>query len=141
MIGEQFSADLFQNDGVIQILRDYKDNHFPHIQCNQSSFSGKTYPFVVPNETTVDFGRVTSLPGYIIHDSEFFPGIYQNLISPMFSVYLDNSDLIIHVDKFKSAMLDKLDYERQTNQGCKFRLFHVRSGYFSPSLNRKLDQY
>lgn len=141
MIGEQFSIDLSQNKDCIQIIHDYKDNHFPHLQCNQRSFSGKTYSFMVPVESVVDNGRITSLPGYIIHDSEFFPGIYQNLISPMFSVYMDNSDLTFHINKFKGTMLARLNYERQIHPEDRLRFSHIRSGYFSSSLNGKLDQY
>ncbi|MCX6727109.1 MAG: hypothetical protein NTY75_04900 [Candidatus Shapirobacteria bacterium] len=141
MINENLLRDLSLNEDHVCLLHDYKDNHFPHKQCCQKSFSGKTYEFVVPTEEIVDDGNITTLPGYIISNQEFYPGIYQNLISPMFSVYLDSGDITDKTSLFKQMMLGRLLEERKINKNINFQSSHVRQDYFSISLINSLNKY
>ena len=141
MVNERLLRDLSLNEDHVCLLRDYKDNHFSHKQCCQKSFSGKTYEFIVPTEEIVDDGNITTLPGYIISNQEFYPGIYQNLISPMFSVYLDNDVINNKINLFKQIILDRLLKEKETNKEDNFQSSHVRQDYFSPSLTNSLNKY
>ena len=141
MVNENLLRDLSLNKDHVCLLRDYKDNHFSHKRCCQKSFSDKTYEFIVPPEEIVDDGNITTLPGYIISNQEFYPGIYQNLISPMFSVYLDNDDINNKVNLFKQVILDRLLKEKETNKEDNFQSSHVRQDYFSSSLTNSLNKY
>lgn len=143
MVDDKLSNDLSLNKDQCYLLRDYKDNHFPHKYCSQKSFSDRIYQFPVPKEINVNNGNITTLLGYAINDGEFYPGIYQNLISPVFSVFLDNNqtELTKKVISFKENMINRLNKERFENYNKKFQFSHVRHNFFSPSLTNSLNKY
>lgn len=143
MVNENLLTDLTLNEDKVCTLYDYKDNHFPYQKCCQKSFTNNTHEYTVPIEKTVDGGNITILPSYIISNEEFYPGIYLNLISPMFSTYLDNDQgkIISKVDLFKKIMIDRLSKERVKDINSKFQFSHIRQEYFSPSLTNLLDKY
>lgn len=143
MIDDKLSNDLSLNEDQCYLLRDYKDNHFPHKYCSQKSFSNRMYQFPIPKELDVENGNITTLLGYAINNGEFYPGIYQNLISPMFSVCLDNdrTKLTNKIVSFKENMIDRLNKERFKSYNDKFQFSHIRHNYFSPSLTNSLNKY
>lgn len=143
MIHSNLLKDLVMNKNINYLLRDYKDNVFPYKKCRQKSFSNKTYEFIVAVEKLSSDDNITTLPGYIIYEKELFTGIYQNLISPMFSVYLDNTggEIIKEISQFKEIMIDRLHKEQLINKDDKFRFSHVRQTYFSPSVINLLSKY
>ncbi len=138
MTNTQLQADLVEGHNRVSILRDYKANSFPHDFCRQQTFTGEVYPYEVPDQKPVQGGIITELPGYIIKDGNFFPGIYQNLISPLFTVEFDNDGFVKkNVEVFKKIMDGQVEKTKKSGQSADLLRSHIRHEIFSPSLFRR----
>lgn len=138
MVGKDFEDDLSTNKDTVSLLRDYKANEFPYQVCAQQNFLGEQYEYKVPTQQRVDGGVIMELPAYIIQNQHFYPGIYQNLISPCFSVSYDRTgDTTKKVIKFSTVMEKRLKEEHGEQPLAKLLKSHIRHKIFSPELFKK----
>ena len=137
MVGKQFQNDLLSDQDTIVVLNDFKAKEFPHAVCAQQNFLGEQYAFDVPAQRSVDGGVITELPSYIIQNHHFYPGIYQNLISPCFSVCYDRGGTMDRVTKFKSIMGKRAEQEKGACPEAQLLKSHIRHKIFSPELFKK----
>lgn len=86
-------------------MKDYKSEPFSHASCLQMNFDGVPCPYVVPEQKSVMNGTIAELPAYIVRDHAFYPGIYQNLISPSFFIFHDrDGTLTDDISAFKKTI-------------------------------------
>jgi hypothetical protein len=138
MNNEQISADLARNEDVVFAVRDYKAKPFEHGTCIQQSFDGENYPYIVPNQKETERGIIARLPGYIIQGGRFYPGLYQNLISPEFAVFDDATGYTsAMVGRFQRLMLERMRQEKEIRPSSSTTKSHIRNRVFAPE--RYLD--
>lgn len=138
MVGKYFEDDLSTDKDKVAILRDYRAKEFPHKACAQQNFLGEQYEYRVPPQRQVSGGVITELPAYIIQNQHFYPGIYQNLISPCFSVSYDRTgNTTKRVVKFRDTMEKRLRKEMSEQPNAKLLKSHIRHKIFSPELFKK----
>lgn len=138
MVGKDFEDDLSTNKDKVSLLRDYRAKEFPHQICAQQNFVGEQYEYKVPRQQQVDGGVITELPAYIIQNQHFYPGIYQNLLSPCFSVSYDRTgDTTKKVVKFSNTMEKRLKEENGDQPLTQLLKSHIRHKIFSPELFKK----
>lgn len=141
MIGSDLEDDLSANQDKVLVLKDYRAKEFSHKVCAQQNYLGEQYKYEVPQQQSVDGGLVVELPAYIIHGQHFYPGIYQNLISPGFSVVYDKTgDTTERVRKFRDVMGERLKEERLDQTDAQLLKSHIRYRIFSPELLKKYLQ-
>lgn len=130
-----------QQSDSLRTLKDYKAKPFSHAKCVQTGFDGSSYTFVVPEQTKTEEGVIALLPSYALQSNRFYPGIYQNLISPRFSVFTDRTGETTELVKnFRTVMEAQLEKERQLfpNQPHSLLRSHIRFPIFSPHLSHRL---
>ena len=133
MNGSGLENDMKRGEDTVLAIRDYKPRRFEHTACNQQSFDGSVYNYVVPDHKKADQGYVVEIPGYIINGQRLYPGLYQNVISPEFSVYFDRGGQTTEiVERFKNTVIQSIQRERATNQIASLALSHIRHQVFSP---------
>lgn len=137
MNNERIENDLAKNEDVVFPVRDYKAKRFEHSECIQQGFDGSEFSYV-PQQTETDNGLITTLPGYAISRGRFYPGLYQNLISPEFSVFYDATGATNRVvAKFCDIILRRLQGERAIFPEATLANSHIRNRIFAPG--RYLD--
>ncbi|MFA6382278.1 MAG: hypothetical protein WCX08_03385 [Candidatus Buchananbacteria bacterium] len=141
MTDRDFGGDLSANKDKVATIRDYKAKEFPHKVCAQQNFLGEKYEYSVPPQRQVDGGVIVELPSYIIQNQHFYPGIYQNLISPCFSISYDRTgNTSKRVAKFKDTMEKRLQEEMGEQPRAELLKSHIRYRIFSPELFKKYQQ-
>ncbi|MFH1972449.1 MAG: hypothetical protein ABIJ18_03140 [archaeon] len=131
---------LEREEDSILVLNDYKARNFPYTICPQQGFDGKVFRYDVPTQREVNGGVIVGLPGYIINQGNFYPGLYQNLISPSFHVFYDPSgEITKEVIKLKKIMLSQLEKEKGANPTKHLLKSHIRHKIFSSSLFKKFN--
>lgn len=141
MVGSQLEADL-QNarvkDNVFEV-KDFKPRRFEHPAANQRGFDGSQYAYPASEQPPFEGGVLATLPGYIIHEGKFYPGLYQNLVSPNFKVLFDSTgDTTIAVNGFRRIVSDYIRSERAKSNIADLSLSHTRSGIFAPNRYRDI---
>lgn len=81
-------------------LLDYKAESFPHQIMKQKNMIGAETLFQV-SEQPVQNGVITKLPVYKLDGNNFVPGIYHNLISPMFELFFGSNHIKNIIDEFR----------------------------------------
>ena len=134
MCGGDFIDDLNATGNKVKTLRDYKAKRFEHATCNQLNFFGEVFPYTVPDQVQVSKGFVAEIPSYVIQDGKLYPGLYQNLISPEFLVFYDNTGAINEmVEIFRDSIGDRITRESHMHsQKGSLKRSHFRNQFFAP---------
>lgn len=133
MNGSQLRDDVTRRENTTLVVRDYKPRLFEHAVCAQRSFDGSVHEYEVPEQTAVEQGFLAQLPGYVVADGKFYPGLYQNLISPEFEVLYDsNGSTTEVVEGFRQIVLDYIDEEKKQGHIANVPLSHIRGSLFAP---------
>jgi len=139
MTGSELSRDLAQaadKDTVFE-LRDFKPRRFEHPAATQRGFDGSQFAYPVSKQPPVGEGFLTTLPGYIVHKSRFYTGLYQNLISPNFEALYDRTGFTtVAINGFKKIITDYMTQEVAAGRTADLSLSHTRSGIFAPQRYR-----
>ncbi len=139
MIGQQFEEDLDKGQDRIFVLHDYRIKPFSHKVCAQQNFLAQQFVYQVPEQKPVEQGFITELPGYIIHSQNLYPGIYQNLISPRFSVFYDREGNVQQqVEGFSKVLHREFKRLRQENSEAELLKSHIRYKIFPPILKNNI---
>ncbi len=134
MCGSRFSQDLQYDQNIVSTFRDFKARKFEHRDCNQLNFFGDAFPYTVPEQVAIEGGYIAELPNYYIQNQHLYPGIYQNLISPEFLVFYDNtgevSDL---VGDFHRILQERSEVEGERGKKKSSVIqSHFRNRFFAP---------
>lgn len=134
MCGSRLREDLQGSQDRVSTLRDFKARKFEHKDCNQLNFFGESFPYTVPEQMPVEGGYITELPSYYIKDQHLYPGIYQNLISPEFLVFYDNTGEVGKiVSDFHDILQERLRIECQLDKKKgSIVQSHFRNQFFAP---------
>lgn len=135
LIGDGFKNDLKTNEDKTPVLRDFKAKEFPYEVCEPQNFNGEKYIYKIPPQKKVDGGVMTELPLYTINNKHLYPGVYQNLVSPMFSLTYDKSGQDTEkVEDFYKDMEERMKEEWGDNPEANMLKSHIRNKIFSPIL-------
>ena len=133
MCNSELKDDLKLNLDRVKILRDFKARKFEHKDCNQLNFFGEIFSYPIPEQKPVDGGYIANLPSYMIRGGHLYPGIYQNIISPEFSVFCDNGGEVGDLVKvFQQNIQNRLDDENNVKEGAgSIKESHFRNHFFA----------
>lgn len=141
MLGPTVEDNITEHPDEIFTIKDYKAKPFTHPICLQRGFDNSPHRYEVPTQTpTEDGGVITLLPNYATAGGKFYPGIYQNLVSPRFKVFADTTGETTAVTKnFKEIMSRQLERERQkfADEPKSLLQSHIRFAIFPPELSRR----
>lgn len=141
MLGTIVEDNITEHSDEIFIIKDYKAKPFTHPICLQRGFDNSLHRYEVPTQTPIeDGGVITLLPNYATAGGKFYPGIYQNLVSPRFKVFADTTgETTTITQNFKEIMSRQLERERQKFPGEPKSLLqsHIRFAIFPPELSRR----
>ncbi len=138
MIGDDFEEQLKKDEEEVVIMKDFRAKKFPYKTCLQQNFLGEKYKHQVSPQNEVSGGVIAELPSYIIHNGHFYLGLYQNLISPCFSVYYGgDKDTIKKIEKFRHILEQRVEKERKDKFNARFLKSHIRDKIFSPELFKR----
>jgi hypothetical protein len=73
------------------IMRDFRTNIFTHPCHARHTFNGERLESVIDGYKIVPEGFISYMPGYIVSNGKFYPGVYQTVISPGFLVFYDRT--------------------------------------------------
>ncbi|MFA6918875.1 MAG: hypothetical protein WC244_02040 [Patescibacteria group bacterium] len=134
-------AEKIEGDNRVVVFKDYKSKPFPYNVCAQTNFEGTSYNYTVPVQRKIDEGVITELPAYIINNHKFYPGIYQNLILPAFSVFYDrNGEITNKISIFKNDIKTyiKNKYEEKDIEE-RILKSHIRNKIFPETLKEEME--
>lgn len=133
MNGGELKEHLSSRADAVIAMRDYKPKKFEYSECAQRTFDGSIYTYRVPPQEAVEGGYIARLPAYIISNSSFFPGLYQNLISPEFSVFYDGSGKTTGVVReFQQIVLQEIEHMKERSPFAALSLSHFRREVLAP---------
>lgn len=131
--GHRVQADFEGTADVDTSILDYKAAPFERHHSRQRNFSGQDYLHELGQQEPVPGGFVTRFPKYVIRNSELFPGIFHNLLSPKFEVYWDSSGEVTGmVKEFERLIRKRFEKESKANTASRFLASHIRFELFSP---------
>jgi hypothetical protein len=133
MNGAPLAEAIEAGENSLFVARDYKPASFEHAVCAQKSFDGSIYRYEVPPQSEIEGGYLAEIPAYIIDSGKFYPGLYQNLISPEFEVLHDRSGFTTDtVNHLKRTVLKYVSEERGRGHIAAVDLSHIRHAWFAP---------
>jgi hypothetical protein len=117
-------------------LLDYKAGPFPHQIMRQKDMLGDEVQFKI-SEQGVRLGVITNLPVYRL-DEVFVPGIYHNLLSPMFETFYGDQTVRQNIEDF-GLLLGR--FARKVNSSLPdITLSHPRKPLFSPYIIKEVNE-
>ncbi len=108
---------------------------------HQRSFSGKNIRIPLREDGFRDSYARRTVAFKIGDGDQYFPGMFQNLILPLFDVRWGPTSFRRSVDTFRWKMVERLRYERRirSNDLLRISLSHTRRAVFAPHVIRGLD--
>ena len=130
---EKLKVDLDKNIDVLFQLHDYKPTPFRRAICIEHGFDGSQIEYVVPTQEVVKEGVISTLSCHIISNGKFYPGLWQSMFLPEFSVLYDpTGDVTSIVDDYRNLLLARLSKERKNNPDSSLIYAHIRHQGFAP---------
>lgn len=127
------------NHDMISVIRNYREN-LTHLDYYPTNFTGQTTKFVSETKNILSDDVIATIHNYIIQNSFFYPGVFYNHISPIFSVLYDKSGEVQQsVDSLKEIITKRFIIENMKEPNSKFYKSHPRYSKFSPNLINSLN--
>lgn len=115
------------------ILRDFRVGPFRHPCHARHTFDGERFESVIDGYEIKSGGFVSNMPGYIISNGKFYPGVYQTVISPALLVYYDRTgETTKLVKKFENILYQEVKNTRKNSSSATYAKAHNRYDIFPP---------
>lgn len=128
---------------IKRYVQDYKPAPFAHRVLKQRDFEGNWHEFaVIENSVESDPQEViSSLVVYGISDGLFIPGIYLNIILPMFEVEYDNGSSVVNstVNRLKILVSQLINTYLSNGRCVSLSKSHPREILFSSKITKLVN--
>lgn len=115
------------------LMRDFRANPFTHPCHARHTFNGERIESIIEGKKIGKAGFISNVPGYIIFEKKFFPGVYHTIISPAFLVFYDRTGKTTElVGKFRDILYHEVDNVRKEFPFATYDKAHNRYDIFSP---------
>lgn len=124
-------------------MSDFRPNSPDQRSDQQRSFAGSELRLERPFEN-VEYGFLARSAVCVVKGGRYYPGMYQNLILPMFEMIWDDfpNSLSSRIHSFRWKIIERLRAEkhRWPNEKLRLSLSHTRSELFAPHVVLALDE-
>jgi len=115
------------------IMRDFRMGPFKHPCHARHTFDGERLESVIDGHEIKSIGFVSNMPGYIISNGKFYPGVYHTVISPAFLVFYDlTGEVTKLVKKFEHILYQEVKNTRKYSPSATYAKAHNRYDIFPP---------
>jgi len=115
------------------IMRDFRVGHFRHPCHARHTFDGERFESVIDGHKIKSGGFISNMPGYIIFNGKFYPGVYHTVISPAFLVFYDRTgEATKLVKKFENILYQEVKNTRKYYSSATYAKAHNRYDIFPP---------
>jgi hypothetical protein len=114
-------------------MRDFRTDLFRHPCHARHTFDGQRIESVIDGYKLKSGGFISNMPGYIISNGKFYPGVYQTVISPAFLVFYDRTGETTRlIKKFENILYREVKYIRKKLPLVTYAKAHNRYDIFPP---------
>lgn len=115
------------------IMRDFRTDPFRHPCHARHTFNGNRFESTIDGHDVKLGGFISDMPGFIISNSKFYPGVYQTVISPGLLTFYDRTgETRKLVKKFEKILYREVDNERKKFPTASYAKAHNRYDIFPP---------
>lgn len=133
MVCTDLKESLHAKIDMQYIMRDFRADPFRHPCHARHTFDGERFESVIDGYEIKSDGFVSNMPGYIISNGKFYPGVYQTVISPALLVFYDcTGETTKLVKKFKNILYQEVKYARKNSPSATYAKAHNRYDIFPP---------
>lgn len=133
MVDTDLEKSLANKEDINYIMRDFRVDPFYHPCHARHTFDGERFESKINCHEVSGGGFIADMPGYIIHNGKFYPGVYQTIISPAFLVFYDNtSETRGLVNKFENIIYREVANVRKNFPSATYAKAHNRYDIFPP---------
>lgn len=133
MVDNDLKKALRTKDDTQYIMRDFRTDPFRHPCHARHTFNGNRFESTIDGHDTELGGFISDMPGFIISNSKFYPGVYQTVISPGLLTFYDRTgETKKLVKKFEKKLYQEVDRERKKFPTASYAKAHNRYDIFPP---------
>jgi predicted nucleotidyltransferase len=127
----QLTKDLFSDQDITFIVRDFRGKPFEYLRHDRSALDGSIHSFDVLSRMYED-GFLVNLPGYFIDHEKWYQGNYHQVTQPQVVTLYDRSNCEAILAEHYGMMQERLAQERLKFEHVDFLNAHVRAPIFAP---------
>lgn len=133
MIYTDLEKSLRSKKDIEYIMRDFRVDPFRHPCHARHTFDGQRFESIIDGYKLKLGGFISNMPGYIISQGKFYPGVYQTIISPAFLVFFDRTGITKKlVKKFENILCREVRHTRKKSPSATYAKAHNRYDIFPP---------
>ena len=115
------------------VMHDFRVDPFRHPCHARHTFNGDRFESTIDGHTTEFGGFISDMPGFIISNGKFYPGVYQTVISPgLLTFHDDTGETKKLVKKFEKTLYNEVGRERKQFPIATYARAHNRFDIFPP---------
>ncbi|PLX25935.1 hypothetical protein C0580_01060 [Candidatus Parcubacteria bacterium] len=132
MMQTEFEKKRFrQKKNFEYIMQDFRTDYFAHPCHARHTFNGQRIESVIKATKLKKGGFISNVPGYIINNGKYYPGVYQTVISPAFLVFYDrNGETTKLVKEFEKILYREVKNIRKKETSSTYAKAHNRYDIF-----------
>lgn len=131
MVCTDLKESLRAKSDLQYIMRDFRMEPFRHPCHARHTFDGGRFESMIDGHEIKSGGFVSNMPGYIISNEKFYPGVYQTVISPAFLIFYDRTgETTKLVKKFENILYREVKYTRKKSPSATYAKAHNRYDIF-----------
>lgn len=133
MVNSDLKKSLQTRSDLCYVMRDFRVDPFFHPCHARHTFNGCRVETVIDGRPINSGGFIAMMPGYIISGGNFYPGVYQTVISTAFLVFYDcNGETKKLVKIFEKILYREARLSRKTSSLSTYARAHNRYDIFPP---------
>lgn len=133
MVYTDLKKSLRSKNDQQYIMRDFRECPFRHPCHARHTFDGERFESLIDGHEIKLGGFVSNMPGYIISNGKFYPGVYQTVISPALLVFYDRTgETTKLVKKFENILYREVKNTRKNSSSATYAKAHNRYDIFPP---------
>jgi hypothetical protein len=143
MIYADLKKSLNKRMDIQYDMTDFRVDEFSHPCHARHTFNGQRIETTINCRPAKGGGFLSSMPGYIISNGRFYPGVYHTIISTAFLVFYDITGRTKKlVKKFEKILYDEANLMRKEFSNSTYAKAHNRYDIFPPGRFEKgLNSY
>jgi len=131
MVDTDLKMALQTKKDMQYVMRDFRVDPFRHPCHARHTFDGDRFESTIDGHTTEFGGFISDMPGFIISNGKFYPGVYQTVISPGLLTFYDNTGETRKLaKKFEKTLYNEVERERKRFPAATYARAHNRFDIF-----------
>lgn len=133
MVCTDLEKSLLAKKDMQYIMRDFRVYPFRHPCHARHTFDGERFESIIDGHKIKYGGFVSNVPGYVIFNGKFYPGVYQTVISPALLVFYDRTgETKKLVKRFEKILYKEVGHIRKNSPSATYAKAHNRYDIFPP---------